>query len=76
VRQGQRLLFNALDSIYGQTHKSYADAQAEQDEDPEHDDDDDDDDESWSNNDGTTAKGPELRLVLPQLKPALLRNVL
>jgi hypothetical protein len=37
VRQGQRLLFNALDSIYGQTHKSYADAQAEQDEDPEHD---------------------------------------
>jgi hypothetical protein len=42
VRQGQRLLFNALDSIYGQTHKSYADAQAEQDEDPEHDDDDDD----------------------------------
>jgi hypothetical protein len=43
VRQGQRLLFNALDSIYGQTHKSYADAQAEQDEDPEHDDDDDDD---------------------------------
>jgi hypothetical protein len=60
VRQGQRLLFNALDSIYGQTHKSYADAQAEQDEDPEHDD--DDDDESWSDNDGTTSKGPEPRL--------------
>jgi hypothetical protein len=61
VRQGQRLLFNALDSIYGQTHKSYADAQAQQDEDPEHDDD-DDDDESWSDNDGTTSKGPEPRL--------------
>jgi hypothetical protein len=58
VRQGQRLLFNALDSIYSQTHKSYADAQVEQDEDPEHDDD-DDDDESWSDNDGTTSKGPE-----------------
>jgi hypothetical protein len=60
-RQSQRLLFRALDNIYGQTHKSYADAQAEQDEDPEHDDD-DDDDESWSNNDGTTSKGPEPRL--------------
>jgi hypothetical protein len=55
VQQSQCLLLNALNSIYGQTHQSYADAQVEQDEDSEHDDD-----------DGTTSKALELRLPLWQ----------
>jgi hypothetical protein len=57
VRQGQRLLSHALDSIYGQPHKSYADAQAEQDEDPEH----DDDDETTSPGPTTTEPPPRAR---------------